>query len=156
MRAISAALFFCLAANASAQTFFDYKKVTSSQEYFSGKTQAEIAQTCAAGLGGSMEISFCAKKDFENASSEMQQTLSKRVQVMKANDRSLQSEGFPLALPLFLRSQTLWEQHRDAECYATYRSLGAASGRYAEFWDCMTELTRMRMDYLAQQKGKVQ
>jgi uncharacterized protein YecT (DUF1311 family) len=112
---------------------FDYKNVESSQKFFSGRTDVEITQICNTGSGGTVAISFCAKKDFEKIDGELQQALAEAVQRIEVNDGELRSAQLPVALPLFLQSQMLWEQHRDAACYSAYRSLGAASDRYAEF-----------------------
>lgn len=155
MHITSAILLLCVSTVAASQVLFDYKKVESSQKFFSGRTDVEITQICKAGSGGTVAISFCAKKDFEKIDGELQQALAEVVQRIEVNDGELRSAQLPVALPLFLRSQTLWEQHRDAACYSAYRSLGAASDRYAEFWDCMTTLTQMRIESLSQQKVKV-
>jgi uncharacterized protein YecT (DUF1311 family) len=152
MHITSAILLLCVSTVVSSQVLFDYKKAESSQKFFGGRTDVEIARICKGGTGGTVAISFCAKKDFEKIDGELQQALAEAVQRIEVNDGELRSAQLPVALPLFLRSQTLWEQHRDASCYATYRSLGAASDRYAEFWDCMTTLTQMRVESLNQQK----
>ncbi|WP_429556971.1 lysozyme inhibitor LprI family protein [Paraburkholderia youngii] len=46
------------------------------------------------------------------------------------------------------RGQESWKLYRDNECYAEVYEVGQASLRFVEFWDCMTRITRNRLDEL--------
>lgn len=151
-------MFLCLipcvlSVAASAKTIysgeFDYTKFEPSSIYFTGRTPAEISRLCKTGEhAGTMDISECAHRDYESANRDLQNKLKALRPEIEQNDKSLKADGEPLALPYFVKSQEAWAQYRESDCYYETYMLGEASMRYITFWDCMTRITKSRLDEL--------
>jgi uncharacterized protein YecT (DUF1311 family) len=128
---------------------FDYRKFEPSSVYFTGRTPAEISELCRTGEdAGTMDMSECAHRDYENANRDLQNKLKVLRSEVDENDKSLKASGEPLALPYFVKSQAAWAQYRESDCYSETYMLGEASMRYIKFWDCMTRITKSRLDEL--------
>ncbi|CAG4913181.1 lysozyme inhibitor LprI family protein [Paraburkholderia gardini] len=147
-------LFPCvLSIAASAKTIysgeFDYRKFEPSSMYFSGFTSSEISKLCEIGEhAGTMDISECAHRNYERANRNLEKKLKALRSEIVENDKSLKADGEPLALPYFVKSQEIWAQYRESGCYYETYMLGEASMRYITFWDCMTRITKSRLDEL--------
>lgn len=142
-----------LSVAASAKTIysgeFDYRKFESSAVYFAGRTPAEISGLCKTGKHAStMDISECAHRDYESANRDLENKLKALRSEIKENDKALKEDGEPLALPYFVKSQEVWAKYRESDCYYETYMLGEASIRYITFWDCMTRITKSRLDEL--------
>lgn len=142
-----------LSVAASAKTIysgeFDYKKFEPSSAYFAGRTPAEIAKLCKTGEhAGTMDISECAHRDYESANINLENRLKTLRSEIEDDDKSLQAETEPLALPYFLKSQDAWAQYRESYCYYETYALGEASIRYINFWNCMSRITKSRLEEL--------
>jgi uncharacterized protein YecT (DUF1311 family) len=127
---------------------FDYKKATPVNQYFSGKTAREIASYCKKDALSTMDISSCAQFEFENSNKALTQKIAEVTKELKSNDQSLRAAGEPEALPYFEKAQTHWEIYRENECYSDVYEVGQASSRFADFWDCMTAITKSRLNEL--------
>jgi uncharacterized protein YecT (DUF1311 family) len=142
-----------LAVTASAKTIysgeFDYRKFEPSSAYFSGRTPADIVKLCKTGEhAGTMDMSQCVHSDYEIANRNLEIRLKTLRSGIEADDKSLQADGEPLALPYFVKSQDAWVQYRDNYCYYDTYALDEASMRYMNFWDCMTRMTKKRLSEL--------
>ncbi|KXU87558.1 hypothetical protein CI15_15595 [Paraburkholderia monticola] len=67
---------------------------------------------------------------------------------LQKNDADLKSNGERPALSYFETAQQHWKTVRDNECYSDTYLLGPASIRYMVFLDCMTRITKNRLDEL--------
>ena len=95
-----------------------------------------------------MDISECAHRDYESANINLENRLKTLRSEIEDDDKSLQAETEPLALPYFLKSQDAWAQYRESYCYYETYALGEASIRYINFWNCMSRITRSRLEEL--------
>ncbi|CAE6881524.1 lysozyme inhibitor LprI family protein [Paraburkholderia domus] len=154
MRATSVFFVLLLVANAAYASSsiygseFDYKKAKPASTYFSGKNRQHVASFCKKEMLGTMDLSACAQFRYELAI----EALNKRIQVvekiLEADDKDNGTYGEPAALPFFRKAQANWELYRDNNCYSDVYSVGQASLRFIDFWDCMTRITKQRLDEL--------
>ncbi|MGF6789454.1 lysozyme inhibitor LprI family protein [Paraburkholderia sp. 35.1] len=127
---------------------FDYTKATPTSQYFAGKTEEQIQRFCKNDALATMDVSACAQHDFERVAQTLEKKVSAIERIMADGDKELRTRGEPEALPYFRRGQENWKLYRDNECYADVYEVGQASLRFVEFWDCMTRITRNRLDEL--------
>jgi uncharacterized protein YecT (DUF1311 family) len=127
---------------------FDYKKVKSYKTYFKNKSDVEIEHFCTDDSIGSEDRWQCSHFSFERINGKLNERISLISADLHRNDADLKSGGEPTALPYFKRAQQYWTAFRDNECYSDTYSLGQASMRYMVFWDCMTRLTKARLEEL--------
>jgi uncharacterized protein YecT (DUF1311 family) len=130
---------------------FDYHYFKSPEQYFSGRTPAEISRMCDSGERASNDdLAQCSHLKFDRAAKEM----NKKVQVarskFKKGDGLLKSEGEPAAVPYFDRAQDAWIKYRDNECYSETYMMGEAAERYIFFWECMANITEGRIKELSE------
>ncbi|MFM0502507.1 lysozyme inhibitor LprI family protein [Paraburkholderia caffeinilytica] len=154
MRAIS--IFFLLSTIAHstfAETIygatFDYKKALPSTVYFAGKTHEQIVSHCKSNTLGGMDLAACAHFEFEITVDALNRKVLMVEREIEKNDKNLLDEDEPLALPYFKNAQIHWELYRDNFCYAEVYEAGPASLRFIEFWNCMTRITKNRLDEMA-------
>lgn len=132
---------------------FDYKKVTPSSVYFSGKSQKEIDRLCRTGEHASTaDIAACSQRDFEKISAQLNSAIRSLEAGYRKGDVDLKADNNPVALPYFEKGQSAWTGYRDNQCYAETYSLGEASMRYMTFWDCMARITKERISDLKSEK----
>ncbi|MGF6595898.1 uncharacterized protein YecT (DUF1311 family) [Paraburkholderia sp. GAS448] len=146
-----ALLFVANAVYASSSIYgsaFDYKKAEPSNVYFSGKTRAQIASYCKNERLNTMDLSACAHFQYENTISDLNARVLLIEKTLKEDDKENGAYGEPAALPFFKRAQMNWELYRDNDCYSDVYSVGQASLRFVDFWDCMTRITKNRLDEL--------
>lgn len=129
---------------------FDYNKAHSSRLFFATKSDAEITQHCKQNDFPTVEIWQCSHFAFEQIDAELQKKIRYLSAQLRKNDSELRSDGddSPAALPYFERANRSWAEFRADECYSDTYSLGHASMRYMVFWDCMTRITKNRLDEL--------
>ncbi|MFT4063947.1 lysozyme inhibitor LprI family protein [Paraburkholderia sp.] len=143
--------FIANAAHASSSIYgsaFDYKKATPTRVHFPGKTREQIAEYCKQEMLGTMELSACAQFRYEIAIDSLNERISEVEKILQADDRENGEYEEPAALPFFIESQKNWELYRDNDCYSDTYSVGQASLRFVYFWDCMTRITKNRLDEL--------
>ncbi|NML29809.1 lysozyme inhibitor LprI family protein [Paraburkholderia antibiotica] len=154
MRAISISLLFLIFAPwVAAQSIygeaFDYKKAEPTSKYFAGKTAAQINALCKHDSLPTADLSACAQYEFENADSALRKRLSEVQADTHSAHHLRRGAGEPDPLPYFNRAQDNWARYRDNECYFEVYEVGPASLRFAEFWDCMTRITKLRIKDLS-------
>lgn len=91
----------------------------------------------------------CAHRDFEKSSTLLNRKIGAIKREISKNDKKLETNGWPVSLPYFLKSQQGWVQYRDNSCYSEIYGIGEASLRYTEFWNCMTRITKNRLQELS-------
>lgn len=129
---------------------FDYKRATPSSTYFAGKSDAQITSFCKDQRHTSQaDIDACAHRGFEQEALILSTKVSNLYAGYRAGDEELKKNGWPIAAPYFEKAQTDWTIYRDNSCYAETYGLGEASLRYTEFWDCMTRITKTRVNELS-------
>lgn len=153
MRAISLSLLLSIISHsASAETIygqtFDYKKARPASVYFTGKTREQIELYCKNDTLGGIDLAACAHFEFEVTIDALDKRVLMVTQKMEKNDESLRSEGEPQALPYFKKAQAHWKIYRDSNCYAEAYESGPASLRFIEFWNCMSRITKNRLNEL--------
>src|SRR5579864_5318265 len=152
MRAISIGAMLIFASSVFAQSIysgtFDYTKAEPATKYFSGKSLSDIDSYCKTDSLPTEEAWQCSHFHFEHANAALNRQVAVVAAELKKNDRELKADGYPLALPYFNKAQQDWQSFRDSECYSDTYSLGQASMRYMVFWDCMTRITKSRLDEL--------
>jgi uncharacterized protein YecT (DUF1311 family) len=127
---------------------FDYKKAVPTSSIFSGKSHEEIRSLCKKEPLGTMELSACAQFQYEESMVDLNKRVSEIVKTMKDGDRKHRANRELEALPFFKKAQANWKLYRDNNCYASVYEVGQASLRFVDFWDCMTRMTRNRLDEL--------
>ncbi|WP_201700550.1 lysozyme inhibitor LprI family protein [Paraburkholderia hiiakae] len=127
---------------------FDYKKVKPARDYFSDKTAEQIASYCKRGMLGVMDLSACAEFRYEMIADVLSKRISVVEEAIKEGDKANAEYGGPAALPFFKKGQANWERYRDNICYSNVYSVGQASLRFVDFWDCMARITKNRLDEL--------
>jgi len=127
---------------------FDYKKAEPSSVYFPGKTRAQIASYCKSERLNTMDLSACAHFQYENTISDLNARVLSIEKTLKEGDQENAAYQGPAALPFFKRAQMNWKLYRDNDCYSDVYSVGQASLRFVDFWDCMTRITKNRIDEL--------
>ncbi|SIT44010.1 conserved exported hypothetical protein [Paraburkholderia ribeironis] len=154
MRAISVFMLLCLTAQtvyASTSIYgsaFDYKKAQSTSAYFTGKSPAEIALYCKGEYLGTMDISACSQFRYEGAIKTLNKKVAEIEKITRNYDREHRANGEPEALPFFEKAQANWQLYRDNYCYSEVYQVGQASLHFVYFWDCMTRMTKNRLDEL--------
>lgn len=154
MRATSILVVLLLIANAAYASSsiygaeFDYKKAKPTSTYFSGKTRQQVASYCKNEMLGTMDLSACAQFRYEAAIETLNNKFAQIENVTKDSDRGHRANDEPEALPFFKKAQSNWQLYRDNECYAEVYQVGQASLRFIDFWDCMTRITKQRLDEL--------
>ncbi|MBC8741356.1 DUF1311 domain-containing protein [Paraburkholderia sp. UCT31] len=154
MRATSIFALLCLTAQltyASTSIYgsaFDYKKAQPTSIYFTGKSPAEIASYCKKEYLGTTDISACAQFDYEMEAKTLNKKIAEIEKVTKDYDREHRANGEPEALPFFEKAQASWQRYRDNNCYSEVYQVGQASLHFVYFWDCMTRMTKNRLDEL--------
>ncbi len=144
-------LFFSsvVAAAATSSGEFDYRDFKSSASYFEGHSAAEIETLCKTGEHASNDdLAQCSHLKFDKANSQLENKLRAAISKMQRVDKSLKAGGEPVALPFFERAQDAWTTYRDSECYGETYSMGGALERYISFWECMTNITQVRVQEL--------
>lgn len=127
---------------------FDYKKAKPASQFFSGKTPKQIASYCENEKLGTRDLSACAQFRYETALDVLNKRVSSVERALEDNDKRNGAFGEPAALPFFKKSQANWERYRDNNCYSDVYSVGQASLRFVDFWDCMARITKNRIDEL--------
>ncbi|MCC8404935.1 DUF1311 domain-containing protein [Paraburkholderia sp. MMS20-SJTN17] len=128
---------------------FDYSKARSYKEFFLNKSDSEITIYCKRNSMGTEELWQCSHFYFEKSDEKLTKLVSEISMKLQNNDIALKANGEPAALPYFEAAQQHWKAFRDDECYSDTYSLGQASMRYMVFWDCMTRITKDRLNELA-------
>ncbi len=119
-------------------------------EYFKDKTEAQINDDCQNGRGGTLGLSFCAKRDFEKADNKLRSLYAQEYQNVLKNDRDLKVKDLRVAAPHFASAQKAWIKYRDDRCVAAYLSIGNASMRNITYSDCLTKMTNNRIKELSE------
>lgn len=127
---------------------FDYTKAKPARENFPGKSYAQIEAYCKNDSLGTMELSACAQFRYEGMVKILDKKVTEIEKVTKDYDREGRANGEPEALPFFEKAQASWQVYRDNECYSNVYAVGQASLRFVDFWDCMTRITKSRLDEL--------
>lgn len=127
---------------------FDYKKAKPAREYFSGKSNEQIILYCKNEMIGTMDLSACAQFRYEVVANALSKRVAVVERVLQDDDKNNGAYGGPAALPFFKKSQANWELYRDNNCYSDVYSVGQASLRFVDFWDCMARITKNRLDEL--------
>ena len=128
---------------------FDYHYFKSPEQYFSGRTAAQISRMCDTGEhANNDDLAQCSHLKFNRTSGELEKRLSAVKSKIERNDKSLKTEGEPLASPYFGKAQTAWVTYRDNECYSEAYMMGEAAERYIFFWECMANITQNRVKEL--------
>lgn len=127
---------------------FNYTKAEPAEKFFSGKSPSDIKSYCKTDSLPTEEAWQCSHFQFEQASIALNRQVTVIAAQLKKNDRALKADSYPLALPYFNKAQRHWQLFRDNECYSDTYSLGQASMRDMVFWDCMTRITKRRLDEL--------
>ncbi|MDE2430497.1 MAG: DUF1311 domain-containing protein [Burkholderiales bacterium] len=154
MRTTSILLALCSiinAAHASSSIYgsiFDYRKAKPTSEYFPGKTTKQIILYCKNERLDTMDLAACAQSRYEAATIQLDQKFVEIEDITRLNDRKLLTDNEPEALPYFQKAQSNWRLYRDNECYAEAYQSGTATLRYIDFWDCMTRITKNRLNEL--------
>lgn len=152
MRVISAVVMLVLSGHVFSQSIysgtFDYKRLESATKYFAGRSKSEIDSYCKTDSLPTEEAGQCSHFYFERANAELSKRIAAVVAEVQKNDQSLMANGEPPALPYFNRAQKSWLSFRDNECYTDAYSVGQASMRFIDFWNCMTRITKNRLDEL--------
>lgn len=96
--------------------------------------------------GGNMrEISACFAQAAERSEDRMQTYFAKAMEQLRNRKSSFDSDTSGAVTEAHLSySQMLFEQHRDAECFAVYSSFGNGSIRNAEAQACRLHLNNAR------------
>lgn len=129
---------------------FDYKNAKPTSQFFSGKTREQIASYCKNEILGTRDLSECAQFRYEMVIDSLNRRVSSVEKIIEDSDKRNEVYGQPAALPFFKRSQAYWEQYRDNYCYSDVYSVGQASLRFVDFWDCMARITKNRLDELTE------
>ncbi|WNC92455.1 lysozyme inhibitor LprI family protein [Paraburkholderia sp. FT54] len=127
---------------------FDYKKAQPASVYFTGQNPAEIERHCKNEYLGTMDLSACAQFRYEGIINTLNKKVAEIETVTKDYDREHRSNGEPKALPFFKKAQANWQLYRDNNCYSEVYQVGQASLHFVYFWDCMTRMTKNRLDEL--------
>lgn len=139
------------AANASSSIYgseFDYTKAKPAREYFSGKSNEQIALYCKKEMLGTTDSAACAQFRYEVVANALGKRISVIEKTLQDDDKENVANGEPAALPFFKKSQMNWALYRDNDCYSDVYSVGQASLRFIDFWDCMSRITKNRLDEL--------
>lgn len=115
-----------------------FTSATSADEpSFDSMSKIQIEQYCAAGKGGTLEIEYCANREFQKADRKLNVTYSQVLTQIKADtNKSMRSE--------FVQAQRRWIAFRDAECGAHYTYYMDGTIRGLMFVTCKTQLTEQR------------
>lgn len=127
---------------------FDYKRAEPSSVNFSGENRIQIASYCKNERLSTMDLSACVHFQYENAISDLNARVLLIEKATREDDRENGAYGGPAALPFFKKTQMHRELYRDNECYSDVYSVGQVSLRFVDFWDCMTRITKNRLDEL--------
>lgn len=139
------------AAHASSSIYgsaFDYKKARPTSAYFSGKNRDQITAICKSERLSTMDLSACAQFRYEGAAEALNKRISEVEKILKEDDKENAQYGEPAALPFFKKAQLNWSLYRDNDCYSNTYSIGQASLRFVNFWDCMARISKNRFDEL--------
>jgi uncharacterized protein YecT (DUF1311 family) len=128
---------------------FDYKKAKPASEYFHGKTREQVGVYCKKDMLSTMDLSACAQFRYEGAVAALNKMASEIEESIKDDDKENAAYKQPAALPFFKKAQSNWELYRDNDCYSDVYSVGQASLRFVDFWDCMTRITKNRLEELS-------
>lgn len=132
---------------------FNYKNAKPVATYFPGKTPDQIKAFCKGDSLASMDATACAQFEYEALNNKFKTRLSEVRHMMSEADKHQHAKGDSYALPYFERSQVGWETYRDNECYAEVYEVGPATSRFSDFWDCMTRITKARLDEISPAKN---
>ncbi|NVH73498.1 DUF1311 domain-containing protein [Paraburkholderia sp. JPY432] len=127
---------------------FDYKKAKPTSDYFYGKSRKEIELYCKREMLGTSDLSACAQFRYERIMDAFDKRVSEVEKILEEDDKANGAYGQPAALPYFKKAQANWLLYRENDCYSNVYSVGQASLRFVDFWDCMTGITKHRLDEL--------
>ncbi|SMG56178.1 Protein of unknown function [Paraburkholderia susongensis] len=96
-----------------------------------------------------MDLSACAQFRYEGAIDALNRKVLEVEKTIAVDDKANGVYGEPAALPYFKKAQMHWQLYRDNDCYSNVYEVGPASLRFIDFWDCMTRMTKNRLDELA-------
>jgi len=159
MRTIKFSVILMLIAQiASAETIygvpFDYKKFESAREYFQKENVDQIEHFCKNDVRSTMDLSTCSQFEYEKVNGALTRRLLEAEKEIKNSDQSYHAPGDAYTWPCFRKAQNSWQTCRDNECYAEVYEAGPASMRFMDFWDCMTRITRLRLDEISPSKNQ--
>lgn len=149
--AMVALLVIANAAYASSSIYgpaFDYKKAKPASVYFSGETREQVEAYCKKEMLGTMDLSACAQFRYEVTIAALNKRVAAVEKILEDDDKENDAYGQPAALPFFKKAQANWALYRDNDCYSDTYSVGQASLHFVYFWDCMTRITKSRLDEL--------
>lgn len=129
---------------------FDYMKAAPASVYFSGKDREQIESYCQKEILGTIDLGACAQFRYELVRAALNKRILEVEKILEVDDKENGLNDEPSALPFFKKSQVNWELYRDNNCYSDAYSVGQASLRFVDFWDCMARITRRRLDDLTQ------
>ncbi|MGF6936089.1 uncharacterized protein YecT (DUF1311 family) [Paraburkholderia sp. UCT70] len=95
-----------------------------------------------------------AQFDYEVAAKALNGKIAEIEMVTKGYDREHRANGEPEALPFFENAQANWQRYGDNNCYSEVYQVGQASLHFVYFWDCMTRMTKNRLDELTRPDAK--
>lgn len=116
-----------------------YISKTSSNSYFTDMNNSEIDVYCNEHHGGRMEQDFCAKRIFEKSESQLNSTYKSIL-----NKYKLPSDREKKILKKILKSQSLWFQYQEVECYTQYKIIGDGTMKNEAYFWCKSLLTQER------------